>query len=202
MRALYANLLLKKNKVIKALTYADFAVWSGSSLITTIFPLFVINQIPGATVVDAGISTMIFTAIPALLNIPLGKWMDSKKGMVDELQILTWSNILRGVSLIVLAFSPNLFVLYATQVVLGVAKSMNTTSWRVLFSKFLDQENLGKNWSIYDTIMSLGLGISAFLGGYIGENVSYQIVIVIGGIMSLIGVFFPLFTKETIEEVK
>lgn len=202
MRALYANKFLKDSKVIQALTYADFAVWSGSSLITTIFPLFVINQIPGATVVDAGISTMIFTAIPALLNIPLGKWMDKKKGMVDELMVLTWSNILRGVSLIVLAFAPNLAVLYGTQIVLGVAKSMNTTSWRVLFSKFLDQNNLGRTWSIYDTIMSLGLGVSAFLGGYIGENVGYQIVIVIGGIMSLLGVFFPLLTKETIAEVK
>jgi MFS family permease len=202
MRGLIANKMLANNKVIKALTLTDFAVWSGSSLIATIFPLFVITQIEGATVTHAGISSMIYMIVPAILNMPFGKLLDKMKGYNDELNMLTWSNIIRGISLIALAFTTNLWVFFLLQAVLGAAKSMNTTSWRVLFSRFLDTEHLGREWSIYDTVMSVGLGIAAYLGGFLGENWGFQIVVLIGGIMSLIGAIFPLFTSEQINDLK
>jgi predicted MFS family arabinose efflux permease len=199
MRGIVSNKMLRNSNAIKALTLTDFSVWSGSSLIAVVFPLFVIQYIDGATLTDAGISSMIYTSIAAFMNIPLGKFMDSKKGLVDELYILSASNFIRGVALIAMAFISNLWVFYALQAVLGIAKSMNTTSWRILFSKFLDTKHLGKEWGIYDTIMSIGLGIAAFLGGYIGENVTFQAVILIGGVMSLIGTIFPLLRYKEIK---
>ena len=118
MRGLMANKFLKKNKVIKALTLTDFSVWSGSSLIATIFPVFVISQIPGATLTDAGIASMIYMIVPALLNPPLGKILDLKKGYIDELNVLTISNIIRGIALIILAFSSSIWMLFGMQLIL------------------------------------------------------------------------------------
>ncbi|MCC7290154.1 MFS transporter [bacterium] len=202
MRGVYASRLLKNNHAIRSLTLSDFGVWSGSNLIGVVFPLFVIGQIQGATVTDAGISTMIYLGIAALCNIPLGRFMDKHVGLKDELTLLAISNLVRGISLIALALTTSLYWLFILQAVLGIAKSMNTTSWRILFSRFLDKNNIGRSWGAYDTVMSIGFGIAAFLGGYLGENLGYNIVIFIGGIMSLISTFFPLMSFKDIEGVQ
>lgn len=202
MRGIISNRMLKNHRAIKALTLSDFGVWSGSSLIATIFPLFVIGQIQGATVTDAGISSMLYLGVAALVNIPLGRWMDKKKGYIDELTVLAISNFIRGITLIGLAFVSTLPLLYLSQIILSIAKSMNTMSWRILFTKFVDINNMGKEWGIYDTIMSIGFAIAAFLGGYLGENLGFNIVILIGGIMSLISTIFPLMSYKDVDGVK
>mgnify|MGYP003889440057 CR=1 FL=1 len=202
MRGIISNRMLKNHKAIKALTLSDFGVWSGSSLIATIFPLFVINQIPGATVTDAGIASMLYLGFGAVLNLPLGNYMDKHKGYIDELYLLAGSNLFRGIALLFMAFNTNLYFLFLLQILLGISKSMNYMSWRILFTKFLDPYNLGKEWGIYDTIMSLGFGVAAFLGGYLGENLGFNIVIIIGGIMSLISTIFPLMSYKEVDGVK
>lgn len=202
MRGLISNRMLKDHHAIRALTLSDFSVWSGSNLIATIFPLFVISQIPGATVSDVGVASMIYLGVSAICNIPLGKIMDSKPGYIDELYLLAASNFVRGIALIALAFTTHLGLFYVLQLILGIAKSMNVMSWRVLFSKFLDPNNIGKQWGIYDTVMSIGFAVAAFLGAYLGEHLGFNIVVLIGGIMSLVATIFPLMSFQDVKGVK
>lgn len=202
MRGILANKMLVKSKVIQALTLSDFGVWSGSSLITVIFPLFVLAQIKDATVIDVGISSLIYTAIGSILNVSLGKFLDKRKGYIDEVLVLALSNFIRGAAIIWLAFAGHLWELYTVQAITGFAKSLNLTSWRILFSKFLDSNHAGVQWGIYDTIMSIGLGIAALLGGVIGQEFGFQYVVLIGGIMSLIATIFPLMAYRNVKKSK
>ena len=202
MRGILVNKMLNRTKTIKALTLSDLSVWSGSALITVIAPLFVLSQIKGATLTDYGVSAMIYTAVGALFNIPFGRLMDKKKSYLNELVILSLSNFIRGAALIYLAFSHNLWELYLVQTVTGLAKSLNLTSWRILFSKSLNQDHAGVQWGMYDTITSIGLGVAAFLGGLIGDKVGLQWVVLIGGIMSLIATIFPLMAYKEVRNLK
>lgn len=202
MRDVLSSKMLINNKIIKSLTLSDFGVWSGSSLIQVVFPLFVLSQIHGATITDIGIATLIYTSIGAIFNVPFGKFMDKKKGYVDEVYILALSNFIRGIAVIYLAFSTQLWQLYLVQAIAGLAKSMNVTSWRILFSKFVNQENLGVQWGWYDTIMSTGLGVAALLGGIMGDQFGFSIVVLVGGIMSLISTIFPLLAYKNVEKHK
>ena len=198
-RRLITRANIVNNSVLKNLTLNDFGFWSGSTLVTVIFSLFVIDQIPGATVTDAGIASMIFTIVSALVNIPLGNYMDKKKGLVDETVFLSLSSIIRGIALIYMAYTSTLTGLYLVQIVLGIAKGLNTTAWRVLFNKFLDEGHKAAQFGVYETVMSFGMGIAAFLSGYIADKAGYDIVMIIAGIMTLISTVFPLLSIKDIK---
>jgi predicted MFS family arabinose efflux permease len=202
MRGILVNKMLNKSDIVRALTLSDLSVWSGSALITIIAPLFVLSQIKGATLTDYGVSAMIYTAIGALVTVPIGRFMDAKKGYIDELLILAASNFIRGAALIYLAFSHEIWQLYMVQIITGMAKSMNLNSWRVLFSKSLNPDHAGVQWGVYDSITSIGLGVAAFLGGLIGDKVGLQWVVLIGGIMSVIATIFPLLAYKSVKLIK
>ncbi len=188
------------NPVTKALTLSDFSTWSSGSLINVVFTLFVIDNISGATVADAGVSSMLFLIVSAFLNIPLGRMFDRWKGYLDEAYLLSLSSFIRGAALIILAFSTAVWQLHAINIVLGFAKSLNYVSWRILFSRFLDKHNVGEQWGIYDTVVSVGLALAALLGGILGEAVDYKYVLIVGGLMCLIGAIFPLTVVNNVKK--
>ena len=192
MRELYVNKLLGRNEVIKALTLSDFTTWSSGAIINVVLTLFVITDISGATVTEAGISSMIYLSMSALLNVPLGKFMDSRPGLIDEAYLLALSSFIRGVGLIALGLSTQIWQLYLLQAILGVGKSLNYTSWRTLFTKFLNKDHLSEQWGAYDTVMSVGLGIAALLGGILGDVIDFSYIIIIAGILCLVGAVFPI----------
>jgi MFS family permease len=200
MRELYTNKLLGNNKVLRALTLSDFATWSGMSLINIVFTLFVIDKIEGASVTEAGIATMIFLSTAAIFNIPFGRFVDKHKGYMDETYLLALSSLIRGIALILTAMCTTILPLYLLQFVLGFAKAMNYTSWRVLFSKFLNPNNAGVQWGVYETIISIGLGITALIGGVLGDYIDYSYIITIAGILSLIGTVFPFTVTRDVKE--
>jgi MFS family permease len=159
----------------------------------------VIDKIEGASVTEAGIATMIFLSTAAVFNIPFGKFIDKHKGYTDEMYLLAGSSFLRGVALILTAFCTTIWPLYLLQVVLGFAKAMNYTSWRVLFSKFLSKDGAGLQWGVYETVISVGLGITALIGGVLGDVIDYSYIIIIAGILSLIGTIFPFTVARDVK---
>ena len=181
------------------LTLSDFGMNSSGAITGIIFTLFVLNNIEGGTVTDAGLSSLLFLSASALINIPLGRFMDRTKGYLDENIILSASLIIRGIGLILMSFSTLRWQLYTLQILLGFARSMNFTSWRVLFSKFLDTKHIAAQWSLYDTVIAIGLGIATLIGGFLGDTVPLSYVVLIGGIISIIGGIFPLFMLNDIK---
>lgn len=202
MRLTYINKLKTSKKVLRVLTLSDFSTWSSGNLTSVIFTLFALDQIQNASITDVGLSSLVFLGTSAMLNIPLGRWLDNIKGYLDENYMLVASSVVRGVALILLAFSTQLWQLYVLQSILGIARSMNYVSWRVLFSKFLDPKHVAEQWSVYDSIIAVGLGVAALIGGYLGDHFPYSYVIFIAGVVTLIGGVFPLFIHNEVEGTK
>jgi len=187
------NKLVGDSDVVKALTLNDFSMNASSAISTVIFTLFVIKQINGGTIAEVGISQLIFLGVSALLNMPLAKLLDKTKGYIDEGTVLALSSVLRGISLMILAFSHSIWELYLYQALLGVARSMDLTAWRVLFSKFLDMKKPAVQWATYDAVIAIGIGIATVIAGYLGDTVPFSYVIFLAGVVSLLGALFPLF---------
>ncbi|HRI05384.1 MAG TPA: MFS transporter [Candidatus Dojkabacteria bacterium] len=200
MRGNYIKRLNTSKKVLSILTLSDFSTWSSANLTGVIFTLFALEHIKDATITDVGFSSLLFLSVSAILNIPLGRLLDRTRGFLDENYVLVASSVVRGGALILLAFSTQLWQLYLLQAILGVARSMNYVSWRVLFSKFLDPKHVAEQWSVYDSIIAIGLGFAALIGGYLGDNFPYTYVIFIAGVVTIIGGVFPLFIHKEIKE--
>jgi MFS family permease len=170
--------------------------------LTPILTVFAIAQIPGAGAAEVGISSMIYLVTSAIFTIPIGHLMDKLKGLSDELYMLTLSSVARGVLLFLLAFSTSLWSLYLIQFLIGISKAFNFTSWRVLFTKSVDNNKPGLQWASYDTIASIAFGLAAAVGGGLGDSVNYAFVIKLFGILAIIGGFMPLLVKKEIEKTR
>ncbi len=200
MKSDLTNKFLGDNDVVKALTLNDFSMNASTAISSVIFTLFVIKQIDGGTITDVGISQLVFLGVSALLNVPLAKLLDKTKGYIDEGIVLSVSSIIRGISLMILAFSHQLWQLYLYQALLGVARSMDLTAWRVLFSRFLDMKKPAMQWATYDAVIALGIGIATVIGGYMGDTVPFSYVIFLAGAVALLGAIFPLFVFKEIRK--
>ena len=76
---------LKVNRLIKCLILADFFIWSSQQLFYPIFAIFLTEKIHGASVEVVGISTSIYMIVRAVLELPVGMWLDRTKVETDDL---------------------------------------------------------------------------------------------------------------------
>jgi MFS family permease len=140
-----------------------------------------------------GVAVTIQLFIRALFQIVVGKWADCEVGNCRELHALFLGSIL--ISLVPLCFvvSTNMSHIYIAQVIYGIGGALSYPSWRVIFSRYLDGNKAGYEWGIYDTVVSLGIALTATLGAFIADQYSFRFLFVIVSIFSFIGTSFLVY---------
>ena len=83
-------------------------------------------------------------------------------------------------------------------IVVGVGNAIDLNAWRILFYGSIDEHERGQTVGIYQTIMSITTALILALGGFIGEKYGYNIVLIIGGLMSFTGGILPLFLRKIV----
>lgn len=188
------------SKIMSALIFNDLFIWSAGQIVSIIFVLFALEHIDGATTTQIGLGTLVYMTTTALFNLPFGIMLDKEKGYLDENVALTISSFLRGLGIIILAFSTQLWQMYFLQVLLGITTALNYVSWRALFSHYMDSKHAGEEWGAYQTIMSIGLGIAAAVGGYLGDHIAFKYVMALAGIITMIGSLVPLLVMNDVKK--
>ena len=72
------------NKVIKVLIVSDFFLMAAWGLVTPILAIFVVNKVQGGDVSVAGIAIGIYWFLKALIQVPIGRFLDKTKGEKDD----------------------------------------------------------------------------------------------------------------------
>ena len=188
-----------KGKILRNLSFNDFTFWGTDSLVSVIYTLFVIDHIDGGSATIAGISFMISRFAGLLFTIPIGNLFDRIKGQADEIDGLIISNLLCGIAYIGLSYANAIWHLYLAMFIIGVARSIDVTAWRILFYSNIKKNKYGETLGIYQTLMSLTMGMAVAMGGLIGDAFGYQIVMLTGGIMLLAGGLLPLMIRDLVE---
>ena len=190
------------NNIIKILIVSDFVVWSASGMVSIVFPVFIIDNIENGSLEVAGFASMIYLVVSAITTIPMGMVMDKLKGYVDEVKFLFWGTLFRGACIFLYAYTSQIWQLFALQFVLGISRAAMYPSWRLLFSKFADKKKAGMEWSTYDAITTMGMGVTAYLGSFIAEEMSFKILFQISGIATMLGSFLIIFLRMYIKDKK
>lgn len=181
------------NKILRTLILSDLFILSSFGLINPILAIFFVKEIEGATIASIGIAVTIQLFIRALLQIFIGKWADCEKGNCRELHALFLGSVL--ISLVPLGFvvSKTMLHIYLIQLIYGVGCALSYPSWRVIFTRYTDSDKMGYEWSVYDTIVSLGIASSAAIGGFLAEEYSFQFLFILVSIFSFIGTSFLVY---------
>jgi MFS family permease len=172
-------------KVVKYFTIGDLIFWGGWGLLDPIFSVFIIENIPGATLTTVGISWGIYWIFRGTLQIPVASYLDKTKGEGRDFRVLV-------VGLLILSFSSLCFIavektwqLYVLQVIRAVGFSLYIPSWFAIFSKHLDPGRASFDWTLDNTGAGLAAGLSAFVGGWVATLWGFKTLFIMCAVLSM-----------------
>jgi MFS family permease len=178
------------NKVTRALILSDLFILSSFGLIQPIFSILILKNIPVGSIAAAGIAVTVQTLIKALFQIPISKWTDEERGNCRELYTLIMGSIFISITPALYSIIHSVGQLYLVQIIYGLGLALSFPSWRVIFSRYLNQDHAGYEYSLYDTTTSLGIAATASIGAYFAQLYSFQLLFAIGSVFSFVGTAF------------
>lgn len=181
------------NRILKLLIISDIFVFSGFGLISPILAIFIKDNLIGGTILSAGIASAIFLITHSLLQIVFSYKFNPK----DRLWMLITGTAIIALVPFGFIFSTRMYHLYIVEFIYGVGAAFAYPSWSSLFTANLDKGERGFQWSIYSSSVGIGTAITAGVGAWIAEKISFHVVFILTGLMAIIGliVLFKLEKK-------
>lgn len=191
---------IKINNLVKLFIVSDVLIVSGFGLLAPIFAVFITDNIVGGSLEVVGISSMIYALTYGLSQIPFGLWIDKIRGERDDFWFMFIGSM--GIStvpfLYLLVETP--IALYITQFVYGAFSSMISPAWMAIFTRHIDDGQEGFQWSVYNTLVSLGTALAAAVGAFFASRFGFDNLFIVVGVLSLIGSFALLFTYRNLRK--
>ena len=186
------------NKILRLLTVSDLFILGSFGLIQPIFAIFLTKQIGGATISAIGLAITIQLFTKAMFQILVARWADCEKGNCRELHTLVAGSVLISAVPLLYALATTMWFIYLAQFLYGLGTALTYPSWRVMFTRYTNQEKAGYEWSVYDTVISLGTAASAAIGGILAEQFTFRNLFLIVAGLSIIGTAFiiMIFKQE------
>lgn len=186
------------HRVLRTLILSDLFIVGSFGLIQPIFSIFLLQGLTDSSVFGIGIALAIQLLTKAIFQILVGKWDDEERGNRRELWTLLVGSVLIALTPFGYAAAHSMVQICFIQALYGIGGALSFPSWRIMFTRYSNQEREGYEWSVYDTIISLATAVTAAVGAYIAEMYSFRYLFVFVGFLSLVGTAFivTIFKNE------
>ena len=187
------------NKIIKTLIGADFIFLSALGLVTPIFAVFITGQIEGGNVEVVGFAAAVYWIFKSILQVPIGRFLDKKKGERDDLCFLVIGYLIVACVQFgyILSFLP--WHIYALEGIYAVGMAMAIPAWPAIFTRHIDRRKEAFEWSMESTALSFGSGVTGALGGILVAKFGFNMVFLIAGFIAFVGALLPLLIIKDIK---
>jgi len=193
--------MIKINKIVKYLILADIAFWTGWGLITPIFAIFIVDRIVGGSALVVGIATAVYWLMRSLLVFPFGVMLDKYKGERDDYLFLVAGDFIIAVTLFGYVFATQPWHIYLFQGFCGIGMAMSLAGWRAIFTKNIDKGKEATEWSLDDTMLSVGTAAAGVISGWMVVELGYETAFISAGVLGLLSVLVLLRLRKEIEGV-
>lgn len=183
------------NKVVIFLTFSDVFAWGSYTIIAALTGLYLANKLGADTIQFVGIGTAIYFLTRSLAQIPLGRITDRYKNDKDEILILFVGVILMGIPFVFYPYISSQYHYFFLQFVFGLGVALNVTNWRKLFALNVDGGREGRQYAMYETIISAFTAVFSVIGGVIANmGIQYfDMVMSFAGVMIMLGSIWIIF---------
>jgi DHA1 family quinolone resistance protein-like MFS transporter len=181
---------LRINEVIKFLTLSDLLVLSGWGIVNPILAVFFTDNIIGGSVVLAGFATTTYLITKSILQVPVARFIDIKKGEIDDFWFMIAGSLLTTLVAFMYIFIKYPWQVIASQVVAGIGAGLSFPAWQAIFTRHVDEQMESSEWSLYFTATDIGGAFAAALGGFMALHFGYPTIFIVVGLFSLAGTLF------------
>ncbi len=183
------KILKNINKVVIFLTFSDVFAWGSYTILSALTGLYLANKLGQNTIEFVGIGTAIYFLTRASAQIPLGQLTDKYKNDKDEILILFVGIILMGIPFVFYPYISSQYHYFFLQFIFGLGVALNVTNWRKLFALNVDGGREGRQYAMYETIISAFTAVFSVIGGVIANMGTqyFDMVMSFAGIMIMLG---------------
>src|SRR3989339_667056 len=169
--------------------------------VNVVVKILIAENVPGGTIEAAGIAVAIYAVSKSVFEVPVGIFIDKKKGERDDLTASFLGTLLQGVAYFLMIFITNIWQLYLLQAVMGFASAVAFPGWYAIFSRHVDDNKQGFEWSLYDVLIGFGYAGAAAISGFIAVMWGFKTIFIVVAIFTCIGAFllpiiFPQMKKK------
>ncbi len=175
---------IRFNAVVKRFVMADLVWLAGWGLLSPIFAVFVLQQIPGATVVTIGTAAAIYWILKSLIQIPVAIAIDRTASERDDYLMLVVSLMLAGLTSFSYVLVHAVWQLYLVEVLHAVSFALYIPSWNGIFTRHLDPEHRALEFALDSGAVGIATGIAGLLGSVVMQAFGFQIIFITTAILS------------------
>lgn len=195
---MFASLI---NKVIRVLIIGDIMFFSAFGLIGPIFAVFITQQIIGATIATAGFAATINLLTRSVVQMPVARYIDRHKGEKDDFLFMVLGSTLISIVPFIYLFIKTPIHLYLAQVILGIGGALANPGWYAIFTRHIDKEKEGTEWTLENIGVGLAAAGAAAVGGVLAERLGFHNLFLVVGILSLVGLVVQISLYSTVIEM-
>jgi MFS family permease len=192
------NLEIKVGRIVKYFVLADLFLLFGWGFVDPIFAVFVVQRVPGATLVTVGIAAAVYWILKSLFQIPISKYLDNTPGERDDFIALICGLFLAGFTVLAYPGITAIWELYVIQIFYAAAFALYIPSWSAIFSRHLDKDRVSFDWSLDSTVAGLATGVSGLIAGVIAATWGFTIVFILASVFSFLAAFTLILAPDLV----
>ena len=172
------------NVIIQSLIFANFIFETGFGLFGPVFAIFITEQIRGGGIEVVGYATGVYWILKSILQIPVGRYLDKKKGELDDFWALFVGYFIMGLVALLYVYALKPIHIYLLQALLSVGGALAIPPWYAMFMRHVDKRKEGFEWSINSSLsFGLGTGGAGAIGGFLAKNYGFDFIFIAGAIL-------------------
>ena len=188
------------NRVMRAYIYWDLVINSAWGLLGPVFAIFLLEKIAIGNVAEgakiAGFATLFYWLTKAVLQIPIGHYLDKNHGEIDDFWFYVIGVIITGAVPFGFLFSYLPWHIYVLQIVHAVGMSMVITSSYAIFIRNVDKGREAYESSLDSTLLGVGAGFAGAIGGIMAGYIGFQLIFILTGTFTLVSVLFIFLVRK------
>jgi MFS family permease len=167
-------------------------------VISALSGIYLADKLGRNTVEFVGIGTGIYFITRGIFQIPVGIVTDKLQRDKDEINLLAIGSLLAGVPYLFYPIVTQPWHYFFLQFIFGLGISLNVVNWRKLFALNIREGMEGKEYALYDAVLSTSTAVISVIFGVIANigDKYFDIVMTVAGIsMMLASVWILLIAR-------
>ncbi len=180
------------NPAVRAFVLSEALFWGGWNFVAPIFAVFVVRQIPGATVSHAAYAFTLYLICRMLTELwvsrKAGKLSNPQRAIIDIVGIMIVS-----IAYLAIASQPTIPVLFLYYVVAGIGFGVSSPVKMSFFSRSMEKETEAAVWGVYDVAILSAMAVATTLGGIIVDLYGFKTLFLLASTVNILGAVPYLF---------
>lgn len=184
------------NPLVKSFIISEAFLWSAWNFIAPIFAIYVANRVAGGNINIAASAFSTYLIARVIFELISSKYF-SKSSDNKKLKVTIIGIIFISIGYFGFAFSKTVLPVFIFYALSGAGFGIASPLKNSLFSTHLDKDKEPFEWSIYDTVIFIGMALSTALGGFIASIYGFTFLFILAATVNLLSSFpYILFVRK------